>query len=325
MVCLSRYVPSSMSYWQGRSDTLPLERFFQWVECCDLRQNLPWPQTEHAYAIIGFCSDEGVRRNAGRPGAALAPALIRQALGRLAVHWTKDVSLIDVGDVVCVDGQLEASQSALQSVVSLVISQGYKPIVLGGGHETAYGHFQGIKMASPGKKMGIINFDAHFDLRIPHQNQSTSGTPFYQISEYLKKEQEEFDYLCLGIQRSANTDQLFQTAESLAVNYIFANDIHQQHPAFFYQDIDDFIQMQEGIYLSFCMDVLAQSVAPGVSAPQAFGLYPTQVLPLIERIIQSKKVVAFDLVEVCPAQDVSGMTVNLAAQLIWMYFYYLLN
>jgi len=54
------------------------------------------------------------------------------------------------------------------------------PIVLGGSHELAYGHFNGIvnhlkKQTKNSSKVGIINFDAHFDLR-PYDNQGSSGT-----------------------------------------------------------------------------------------------------------------------------------------------------
>ena len=54
-------------------------------------------------------------------------------------------------------------------------------VVLGGGHDMAYGHYKGLKQYLGSESvLGIINFDAHFDLR-SNQNGNNSGTPFYQI------------------------------------------------------------------------------------------------------------------------------------------------
>ncbi len=319
---LSRYVPPSKSLWQGRADTLPGERLFQLVTCHDLRNPLPLGQNAASFAFIGFCSDEGIRRNLGRVGAVQGPQALRHALGRLAVHLGDKIDILDVGDITCEEGDLEASQLALKAVVALLISQGFKPIVLGGGHETAYGHYLGIRAAKPSAHIGIINFDAHFDLRaLPASGLGTSGTPFYQIATFCKSEEVNFDYYCLGIQRMSNTDSLFQTAEALAVNYVFASDMRQQPITHFFQDLDEFIQGQEHIYLSFCLDVLAQSIAPGVSAPQPLGLYAEQVIPLLQRIVASQKVISFDVVELSPAFDRDNMTAHLAAALIWIYLH----
>src|SRR5436309_2113082 len=94
--------------------------------------------------IVGFPQDEGVRRNQGRPGAAQAPAEIRRWLYRLT-PWdgqgNADLSVLpplDAGDV-RIAGALEDSQAALAEVVGGILLAGAVPIVLGGGHETAYG------------------------------------------------------------------------------------------------------------------------------------------------------------------------------------------
>ena len=63
---------------------------------------------------------------------------------------------------------MESCQIALCTTISCLISRQIFPIVIGGGHDIAYGNFNGIKKALKGKqknKIGIINFDAHFDLR----------------------------------------------------------------------------------------------------------------------------------------------------------------
>ena len=60
------------------------------------------------------------------------------------------------------------------------------PIIFGGGHETAYGHYLGVrKYIGEDASLGIINIDAHFDLR-PYDEQPSSGTMFKQILEHDK-------------------------------------------------------------------------------------------------------------------------------------------
>src|SRR2546421_602796 len=98
--------------------------------------------------LVGFPQDEGVRRNHGRPGAAQAPREIRRCLYRLT-PWDAEHNIdltdhhpLDMGSV-RINGTLEDSQAALGAVVGGILSQGAVPVILGGGHETAYGHYLG--------------------------------------------------------------------------------------------------------------------------------------------------------------------------------------
>lgn len=99
--------------------------------------------TQHAeFALIGFSSDEGVKRNKGRVGAADAPDAIRTQLANLPIH--RPVSIVDLGTVTCEYGNLEQAQSELAEQVANSLQNGLKPIVLGGGHEVAFGSFSGL-------------------------------------------------------------------------------------------------------------------------------------------------------------------------------------
>src|SRR5947209_19338528 len=99
--------------------------------------------------IVGFPVDDGVRRNGGRPGAAAAPAAIREALFRLtpdAEQFDAFCDLLrhtaDLGDVQPT-GELEADQAALGSAIAPHLARRAVAVILGGGHETAFGHFLG--------------------------------------------------------------------------------------------------------------------------------------------------------------------------------------
>jgi arginase family enzyme len=73
----------------------------------------------------------------------------------------------------------------------------------------------------------------------------------------------------------------------------------------------------EPIMVSFDMDAVDQSAAPGVSAPCPSGLSPALWLDLAFRAGASSHVTSFELVEVNPRFDVDGATVRLAAATVW--------
>ena len=315
MKLTSLYTPALKDTWSGRGDTPPELRFFQTVACLNL-DNEALPQGENsAWALLGFCSDEGVLRNLGRPGANEGPTALRQQLAKLPNHSARP--LLDLGDIHCLEGELDVAQQSLGRLLSIAHIKDYRSLVFGGGHEVAWAHYLGLHEAYRDKRLGIINFDAHFDLRkLNDPMKANSGTPFYQIAQDRQAHGSPFDYYCIGIQQTANTADLFETAESLAVAYMSAEDIHQNSMAWQIALLEDFLSQQEHIYLSICLDVFAESHAPGVSAPQALGLTPWQALPLLKYIVQSGKVIAIDVAELSPVLDKSSKTARLAANIV---------
>ncbi len=313
------YLPPKPALWQGRDDGIAHERLFQSIECLDLNTSVTPTSTQNGrhYALLGFSCDQGVIRNQGRPGAKNAPAAIRKRLANLPLHQTASVT--DVGDIVC-RRSLATAQQQLGTTVAELLEQGYSPLVLGGGHETAWGHFQGIDAAGLSEDIGIINFDAHFDLRpLLADGDGSSGTPFLQIAEQQQAKQRDFNYLCLGIQPLANTRSLFETAEEFGCQYILAEDFYLQDQADIMRMIQRFLDAHSRIYLSICLDVFSAAHAPGVSAPQAFGLLPQHVLFYLRMIAHSGKVVSMDVVELSPPFDRDDITATLAAQLLLEY------
>ncbi|WP_028387725.1 formimidoylglutamase [Legionella fairfieldensis] len=308
---LLNYESTEPSIWQGRKDSRPGERFFQHVTVLDLTQQR-LRQTRGETVITGFCSDEGIKRNAGRVGAKDGPLQLREQLARLACH--SDQQFIDIGNIIATD-KLEAAQEQFARLIDHCHQQGYKTVALGGGHEIAWPHFRGL--APHYSNLGIINFDAHFDLRpLKKGHYATSGTPFRQIADYCLQHQFVFNYCCLGIQRIANTESLFASAHESGVAYLYAEQIHEKSLAWQTDFLDNFISNHEFIYLSLCLDVFAECFAPGVSAPQATGLTPWQVIPLLKYILQTGKVVGFDIAELSPPLDEGHKTARLAASLM---------
>jgi len=308
---LSNYRPAKPSIWQGRKDTFNPERFFEHIDFIHHQNELI--TTEKKTIILGFASDTGITRNSGRPGAKAGPDQIKTQLAKLPC--SNQTRYLDLGNVVCEDENLEAAQAQFADLIHFCHQQGHKTIGLGGGHEIAWAHYQGLSTHYP--KLGIINFDAHFDLRAHEQDHpGTSGTPFSQIAAHCRDHKMPFSYCCVGIQKFGNTTTLFNRAKELNVNYLTAEDLNKGSLAWQIAFLDDYMLNLDHIYLSICLDVLAECFAPGVSAPQPLGLTPWQLIPLLKYIIQSGKVVSFDIAELSPPLDQEQKTARLAALII---------
>lgn len=290
--------------WKGRVDPdLKGKRFHQVIK------NISVDEIEsvddRAFGLVGFECDEGVRRNKGKLGAKEAPNQLRKQLANIPFH-SNESNVIDIGNVTCEGEKLEEAQVALGHQVAELISHQYTPIILGGGHETLFGHYLGVREAlGEDKKIGIINLDAHFDLRLDER--PSSGTMFKQILERDK----QVDYLCIGIQALSNTEQLFETAKSYNVKYIFESELASS-----FDKIDSFVKQQDIVMYTICTDVINQAFAPGVSAPAPFGMHPELVRELTKHIVTQEKFLSMDVSEVNPKQDVGEMTSRLMSYII---------
>lgn len=270
-------------------------------------------------ALIGFASDEGVRRNHGRPGAATGPAALRRALAPLAVHG--EFSVHDAGDVTVAREDLESGQEQLGRQVARLLEEHRLVVVLGGGHETAFGSYRGLAASSrlaasshvAGGRLGILNLDAHFDLRAA--DRATSGTPFRQIAEAEAAAGRPFRYAVLGISPPNNTRALFDTAGRLGVRYLTDEDCVER-PERVAAFVEEFLDRADVVHLSVDLDVLPAAVAPGVSAPAGFGVPLHVVHAVCRQVADSGRTALLDVVELNPRFDVDGRTARTAARLI---------
>ncbi|PML52850.1 formimidoylglutamase, partial [Vibrio sp. 10N.261.52.A1] len=235
--------------------------------------------------------------------------------------------ITDLGDIECNDDQLEVSQKQCADVIANALSTS-KVITFGGGHEVAWASFQGLaehlhRTQSDHKpKIGIVNFDAHFDLREFESDiadvKPSSGTPFNQISEYCHTHQWPFHYACLGVSTASNTKALFNKADQLGVWYEHDRDITQVNQVAQLVKLQKFIAECDYLYLTIDLDVFPAATAPGVSAPAARGVSYEALAPFLEQIFKhSEKLIIADIAEYNPDYDVDGQTARLAARLCW--------
>lgn len=312
----SRYLPPDPVFWQGRADLPSDSCFYQHVKLLDLLTGKIEKTAPITFAILGFKCDEGVQRDLGRTGAFEGPTAIRQRLARLPLQ-NPAIHCYDAGNILCTDHDLEASQASLAHAVALLLAHHIRPIVIGGGHEMAWGHYQGIAhFLPPQKRLGIINFDAHFDLQ-PTQLRGSATTAFYQIAQAHEAEQRHFDYNCIGIQHTGNIRQSFDTAKKYNTKLILADDIQQGLQEKCFDFVDRVADENDYIYMSLSLDVFSSAFAPGVGTIQPIGLNPWHVIPLLRQTAVSGKVISYDIAEHVPRYDIDHRTAKLAAILIY--------
>ncbi len=302
-----------MGSWQGRVDTMEGEAGRRWHQIIKPFSSATSPRT---VVLLGFACDTGVIRNAGRAGAAEGPEALRRALCNLPVHECE--SIADAGDIFCHGDELEAAQSLFASRVTDVLNDDCLPMGMGGGHEIAWASFLGLarhlEKQSATPRVGIINFDAHFDLRAA--TRANSGTAFRQIAEECARRGWPFQYCCLGISRYSNTRALFERAQQLQARWRLDEDLGVDQIPGARQTLGEFISRVDHVYLTLCLDVLPAAVAPGVSAPAARGIGMDVVEPLVDGVVSSGKVRLADIAELNPRYDIDGRTAAVAARLV---------
>jgi len=305
------YQAPNAKLWNGRISNEQLY-LHEKVVCTPLDQLPSGSSNQKDIAILGYACDEGVKRNKGRIGAAQGPDVIRAMMASISNHLPDKLHVVDTGTMLCEDGNLETTQSSTSQAITQLLQKSYLPIVIGGGHDLAYAHYQGIKAAYPDQRIGIINLDAHFDLRAVEES-ANSGTPFYQIATA----QNHIDYLCLGIQKAANNRILFETASQYHVQYLENTAYTMSNWDQVNEVINQFIDSVDVIYVTIDMDGFSSAYAPGVSAPSPLGFAPDIAFKSLHTVYASKKLVSMDIVEYNPVYDQDNCTARLAARLIY--------
>ncbi|MDY6055861.1 formimidoylglutamase [Micrococcus sp.] len=282
----------------------------------------PHPGTVRSTAFVGFASDEGVRRNSGRIGAVEGPDALRSALAPLA-HVPGTGVLVDAGDVVVTrgdddaPGDLEEGQAALAGRIAGLLDEHTLTVVLGGGHETAYASYCGLAgsgRVGEGTRVGILNLDAHFDLR--EAPRPSSGTPFLQALREAAASEHSLAYAVVGVSEATNTQVLFETAREHGVTWISDEHAQTADLSQVLRFVREFTDHVDVLYLTIDLDVLPAAVAPGVSAPAGFGVPYEVVHACVLEATRSGKLALADVVELNPSLDVDGRTAKAAARLI---------
>lgn len=285
---------------------------------CGIRTFLKTPYQQNFdadYQIIGMPTDA---LTSYRAGSRFGPGAIREASMMLtdgSIHPKYGIdprnakSIVDFGDV---EIDVNNNKGNLEILEQLCLKCKH-PIVLGGDHSLTYATIRAASKKCE-QPINVLHFDAHCDL---WKGELNHGTVFTHLIE-----EGYVDTLTqIGI-RSSEPNHYRDLLEAPNTN-IFrysARKIFLDSNAIFSipRKLLENIK-QAPLYLSFDIDCLDPSEAPGTGTPESAGLHMWQVLEMLECLGHFPNWVGMDLVEVSPQYDISGITAMNAANIIWTY------
>ena len=284
-------------------------------------------------AIIGTPVDLG----AGRRGVDMGPSAIRYAglkerlealghrvrdLGNISVPLAEQIAPPAAGERLRYLGALVEVNRALAHQVAAVVAEGSFPLVLGGDHSLAIGSVGGL---ARGRRIGMIWVDAHADFNTAETTPSGNihgmsvaaltgrGHPALVGLHGAAPVLRDSDVALVGIR---DVDGLERLALRDSDIHVFTmHDVDRRGLATVMEDAIRRVTAEtEGFHVSFDMDALDPSEAPGVGTPVLGGVFYREAHLAMELVSESGKLIGLDLVEVNPILDERNATAELGVQ-----------
>ncbi|MFM9988263.1 formimidoylglutamase [Flavobacterium sp.] len=209
--------------------------------------------SEAKYVILGIPEDVGIRANLGRSGANSAWNSTIQSIANIQHNkFCKGNSVIILGQVDILQEMelaknldenkpedrkklfkiVEQIDKEVSHIIFSIVKAGKKPIIIGGGHNNAYGNIKGTALAK-GKAINAINFDAHSDFRILEGRHSGNGFSYAFDEGFLKK------YFIFGLHESYTSKSVLDSIKKLddRVRYNTYDEIKIRHQKYFEQEM----------------------------------------------------------------------------------------
>lgn len=267
------------------------------------------PPKETPFILVGAPLDVTASY---RPGTRFAPNAIRQAACNIEFYSLRagvdfeNFGVRDMGDIAIIPGVIEENLNRITRVVEGLLELGGRPIVIGGEHLVTYAIAKGLLRYKP----CILYLDAHFDLRNEYLGSRLShASTLRRITELIGVDK----VFVVGVR--AFTSEEIEFARKHGIPHLTPLQIRILGIRESARRIKQWLSMCETAYLSVDMDVYDPAYAPGVANPEPEGLDPGTLFDLLSMVLD-KRFLGFDLVEVTPSYDPSGITSILAAKTI---------
>ena len=280
-------------------------------------------------AVLGVPYDGAV---SNRSGARYGPAAIR----RESAWWAYlsgykggltnvetgrqvnfgDIALADCGDVPVFPMDREATAESISAHVATATAQGAVPIVLGGDHYCTYPSFRGFAEGIDAERVGLVQIDAHTDTV---QESALFGTHFHGSSTHLLATSPYGDYenVAQVAIRGYEAPNFHAFVEEEGLHLHTMGDVRERGIRTVVADaVDAAADGADAVYVTFDIDGVDPSVAPGTGTPVPGGLSAHEALTVMEVLGDHDAVGAVDLMEVAPGYDHTEGTERLAAYLL---------
>lgn len=262
-----------------------------------------------SFVLLGIPDDRGVAISKGRIGAKKGPDAIRKEFYKMTLGIQGELEhlkIFDGGNLKPEKTQERTYQKISKGVADLLQKNCF-PILLGGGHDLSFGSLSGFLKVHPDG--GIVNIDAHLDCRPSEiKGKYSSGTAFRQLLEKTSLKGKNF--LEFGFQKHCNAKAHLEYLKNKGVKLA-------EFPGNFERVFKPFAASHKAIAISFDMDCVQSTDAPGVSALAPIGYSAQEALHFVQAVASQRHLKLFEIMEVNPLQDPDGRTAKLAACLIW--------
>lgn len=245
-------------------------------------------------------------------GTAGGPAAILQASTQLELFDGKSRPAehgIFTAPAVDCQGPVDQALANIQRAVGAALAVRGIPVVLGGEHTVTMGAVAAL--ADRPEPFGVIQFDAHADLR-----ESYEGSKLSHACTMKRVWDLDIPLLQLGTRSYSYEEQLFRQQHGIA--YFDAEEICRQG----LETVRIPENFPDKVYLTFDIDALDSAVFPATGTPVPGGLSWYQAMWLIERCLASRICLGFDVVEFAPVEILHGCSFA-AAQLVYNLMGYL--
>jgi formiminoglutamase len=254
-------------------------------------------------------------------GAAFAPSTIRSMLSSYSTYSIEenidlgDIQITDFGDIVMHPTDIVKSQNRIKETIEQLVAANRETfwIVLGGDHSISYPAISGFQ--KHWGKVGIIQFDAHHDLRNLEDGGPTNGTPFRNLidSDTINGRH----LIQIGIRDFANSKAYTDYGKQQGVTIYTMKDVRSREMKdIIAESIQQLEKEVDAVYVSVDMDVLDQAFAPGCPAIGPGGMDSQSLFEAITFLGEKEIVKALDIVEIDPMMDFRDMTSRTAAWVI---------
>jgi agmatinase len=245
-----------------------------------------------------------------RPGARFGPRGIRAASASIAwmrpydteVDPFEKLAVIDYGDCFFDFGRPEGVPDVIEAHASSIIEKGPGLLTLGGDHFIAWPLLK-AHAKKHGKPLSLLHFDAHSDTWEDEKDRVDHGTMFWHAAK--EGLIDPAHSVQIGL-RTTNDD-------TLGFNILDGPWVHENGIAAVIKKTKKYLG-DRPVYLSFDIDCLDPSYAPGTGTPVCGGLTTHQAIQIIRGLI-GINLIGMDIVEVAPIYDVGEITALAGATL----------
>lgn len=279
------------------------------------------PDALHAHgaraAMLGVPWDEG---NGGRNGANYGPRAARDVSSWFLgyqfeddVDLFADLRLVDCGDVPVVPSGSVRSMELIEDRVGRLVDGGVLPVVVGGNHSITIGSVRALASRRP--RLGYLAIDAHLDTAAELGGERlTSASPTARAAELAAVPRGRT--AVVGVRGSLNPRDQVEYARELGVRVFPMSAVAERGIEAVLDDaiaaVSDGV---DGVYVTYDLDSIDASAVPGTGTPEPGGWTPREALQIARRL-GAIRPAAFDLVELAPAYDLSGVTARLACSIL---------